>query len=42
MLKSISIHQKDNKGMVKSNFVISCLAFRGLVLTSTSVIVNII
>ena len=29
MLKSMSIHQRDNKGTVKSNFVASCLAFRG-------------
>ena len=28
MLKSMSIHQKDNDGIVKSNFVTSCLAFR--------------
>ena len=29
MLKSMSIHQRDSKGLVKSNFVTSCLAFRG-------------
>ena len=29
MLKSMSIHQMDNKGIVKSNFVTSCIAFRG-------------
>ena len=29
MLKSVSIHQNDRKGIVKSNFVTSCLAFRG-------------
>ena len=34
MLKSISIHQRENKGIVKSNFVISCLAFRGLIPTT--------
>ena len=28
MLESMSIHQKDSKGMVKSNFVTSCFAFR--------------
>lgn len=28
MFKSMSIHQKDNKGIVKSNFVTSCLTFR--------------
>ena len=28
MLKSMSIHQRDNKWIVKSNFVTSCLAFR--------------
>ena len=26
MLKLMLIHQKDNKGIVKSNFVTSCLA----------------
>ena len=25
MLKLMSIHQRDNKGIVKSNFVTSCL-----------------
>ena len=29
MLKSMSIHQRDSKRIVKSNFVTSCLAFRG-------------
>ena len=33
MLKSMSIHQRDNKGIVKSNFVTSCLAFRGSIPT---------
>ena len=28
MLKSMSIYQKDRKGIVKSNYVTSCLAFR--------------
>ena len=27
MLKSILIHQNDNKGIFKSNFVTSCLGF---------------
>ena len=29
MLKSMSIYQRDSKGIVKSNFVTSCLAFWG-------------
>ena len=29
MLKSISIHKKDSKMIVKSNFVTSCLTFKG-------------
>ena len=29
MFKSMSIYQNDNKRIVKSNFVTSCLAFRG-------------
>ena len=33
MLKSMLIHQKDGKGIVKSNFVTSCLAFRGSIPT---------
>ena len=32
MLKSMSIHQKNNNGIVKSNFVTSCLAFRSSIL----------
>ena len=28
MLKLMSMHKRDNKGIVKSDFVISCLAFR--------------
>ena len=32
MLKSMSIYQRDNKGIVKSNFVISCLAQLSLTL----------
>ena len=31
MLKSMSIHQRDSKGIVRSYFVISYLAFRGLI-----------
>ena len=30
MLKSMLVHLKDNKGIVKSYFATSCLAFRGL------------
>ena len=33
MLKSMSIHQKDIKMMVKSDFVTSCLAFRDFIPT---------
>ena len=33
MLKSISMHQRDSKGIVKSNFITSCLAFRGSIPT---------
>ena len=29
MLKSMLIHQRDSKGIIKSNFVTSCFAFRG-------------
>ena len=36
MLKSMLIHQKDSKGMVKSNFVTSCLAFRNSIPTFTT------
>ena len=36
MLKSMSIHQKDSKIMVKYNFVISCLAFKGSIPTHRS------
>ena len=36
MLKSMSIHQMDNKGIVKSDFVTSCLAFRGSIPTVPS------
>ena len=31
MIKSKSIHQRDSKGIVKFNFVMSCLAFRRLI-----------
>ena len=34
MLKSMSIHQRDNMGIVKSNFVKSCLDFRGSIPTN--------
>ena len=34
MLKSMSIHQSNNKRIVKSNFVTLCLAFKGSILTS--------
>ena len=33
MLKSMWIDQRENKGIVKSNFVSSCLAFRGSIPT---------
>ena len=35
MFKSMSIHQKYSKRIVKSNFVISCLTFRDLIPTTT-------
>ena len=36
------IHKKmDMKGIVKSNFVISCLGFRGLILTFTTLIMYV-
>ena len=35
MLKLMSIHQMDGKRIVKSNFVTSCLSFRGLIPTRT-------
>ena len=31
MFKSMSIHHRENKGTVKSNFVTSCLTFKGLI-----------
>ena len=34
MLKSLSIHQGNNKGIVKFNFVILCLTFRGSIATT--------
>ena len=34
MFKSMSIHQKDSKAIVKSNFVTSCLAFRSSIPTT--------
>ena len=40
MLKSMSIHQRDSKGIVKSNFVTSCLAFRGSIPIMDWVIVD--
>ena len=33
MVKLMSIHQEDSKEIVKSNFVTSCLALRGLMPT---------
>ena len=33
MLKSMSIHQRDNKGIVKFKFLTSCLTFMGSILT---------
>ena len=42
ILESMLIHKKmDMKGIVKSNFVISCLGFRGLILTFTTLIVYV-
>ena len=35
MLKSMSIYQRDNKGIVKSNFITLCLAFRGSIPTNS-------
>ena len=35
MLKSMSIHQKDSKGIVKSNFVTLYLDFRGSIPTNS-------
>ena len=35
MLKSMSIHQRNSKGIVKSNFVTSCLTFKGSIPTSS-------
>ena len=35
MLKSISMHRRDNKWIVKFNFVTSCLAFSGLIPTNS-------
>ena len=34
MLKSMSIHQRDNKEIVKFDFIISYLAFRDSILTN--------
>ena len=39
MLKSISIHPEDNKGIVRSNFVTPCLAFKGSIPTKTTLLV---
>ena len=33
MLKSMSMHKNDSKGRVKSDFVTSCLAFKGSITT---------
>ena len=33
ILKSMAIYQKNSKGTIKSNFVASCLTFRGSILT---------
>ena len=41
MLKSMSIYQKDNKGMVKSNFVTLYLAFKSLIPTIINFLVGI-
>ena len=33
MLKSISMHRRDDKRIVQSNFITSCLAFKGSIPT---------
>ena len=38
MLKSMTIHQKDIKRIVKSNFVVSCLDFKGSILIERHVL----
>ena len=40
----MSIHQRDNNKIIKSNFITSCLIFRGLILTifSFQVVIDII
>ena len=40
MLKSMSMHKKDNKGKVKSNFVTSCSIFKGLISIGSKFIVK--
>ena len=35
MLKSMSMHKRDSKGTIKSDFVTSCLTFRGLIPTTS-------
>ena len=36
ILKLMSMHKKDSKGIVKSNFITSCFTFKGLILTITT------
>ena len=42
MVKSMSMHKKDNLGTVKSNFVTSCLVFGGLIPTPKSYTMQVI
>ena len=35
MIKSMSMHKKDNRGETKSNFVTSCLTFNSSILTES-------
>ena len=40
MLKSMSIHYKGSKGIVKSNFITSCFAFKSSIPTKTLILGN--
>ena len=40
MLKLMSIHQRDSKGIVKSNFVTLCLVFSGSIPTTNALHLN--
>ena len=37
ILKSTSMHKKNNKGTMKSNFVVSCITFRGSIPTKLTI-----